>query len=205
MRQAGHFLFEQDFRRPRASEPADGASLQEAEARGFARGLGEGRRQAQAECAAQLTACAQRLAEAAACLIANADTERAALEEEAVALALAVGRKLAGEALEAQPLAPIAEAARAAFQHLRAVPHLVVRVNEDLVDEVDALIGRIARERGFDGRIVVLGEPEIAPGDARLEWADGGIVREQARIEEALAAAVSDLDPIPPSGALEQP
>ena len=204
MRQSGHFLFEQDFRRPRVSEAAEKASLQEAEARGFARGLGEGRRQAQAENAAQLGACTQRLAEAAASLIADADAQRAALEEEAVALAVAVGRKLAGQALEAQPLASISEVARAAFQHLRAVPHLVVRVNEGFVDEVESLILRIARERGYDGRIVVLGEPEIAPGDARLEWADGGVVREQARVEEALAAAASAFTPFPPSGAIDQ-
>ena len=45
------------------------------------------------------------------------------------------------------------------------------------------MLKRLARERGFEGRIVVLGEPDIALGDARLEWADGGIVRERRRFE----------------------
>ena len=31
---------------------------------------------------------------------------------------------------------------------------------------------------GFAGRLVVMGDPEIVPGDARIEWADGGIVRD---------------------------
>ena len=35
--------------------------------------------------------------------------------------------------------------------------------------------------RGFEGRLVVLAEPEIAPGDCRIEWADGGVVRDQRR------------------------
>ena len=48
----------------------------------------------------------------------------------------------------------------------------------------------IARNRGFDGRLVVMGESDIAPGDCRIEWADGGLVRERAAIEAAIAEAV---------------
>lgn len=187
MRNAPRFLFDQDFRQPRRSEAANPAALREAEERGFARGLGEGQRQAQAEIQARLAGATQRLAESAAALLAEADSRHAALEEEALAFAVALGRKLAGEALAAQPLAAILEAARGAFQHLRGVPHLVVRVNDTLVDDVDPLVQRIARERGYEGRLVVLGEPEIVPGDARIEWADGGVVREQARIDDAVA------------------
>ena len=46
------------------------------------------------------------------------------------------------------------------------------------------------RSEGFEGRIVTMGEPEIPPGDIRLEWADGGIVRSQSRIEQAVAQAL---------------
>ncbi len=72
---------------------------------------------------------------------------------------------------------------------LRGVPHLAVCVNDALVEEVDAMLKRLARERGFEGRIVVLGEPDIALGDARLEWADGGIVRDRSRFEVASGGA----------------
>ena len=101
-----------------------------------------------------------------------------------------IARKVAGEALDAQPLAGIGEAARNALQHLRGVPHLVVRVHESLVEEAETLVKRLARERGFEGRLVVLGDPDTLPGDARIEWADGGVVRERARIEAAVAEAL---------------
>jgi flagellar assembly protein FliH len=71
------------------------------------------------------------------------------------------------------------------------VPHLVVRVNQALVEAVEARVQRIARERGYEGRLVVIGEPEIAPSDGRIEWADGGVVREQARIEAAVDGALA--------------
>ena len=36
----------------------------------------------------------------------------------------------------------------------------------------------------------VLGEPDLALGDARIEWADGGVVRDRARIEAAVLDAL---------------
>ena len=48
-----------------------------------------------------------------------------------------------------------------------------------------------ARLHGFDGRLIVLGEPEIAPGDCRIEWADGGIVRGRAATDAAIIEAVN--------------
>jgi len=41
------------------------------------------------------------------------------------------------------------------------------------------------------GRLVVLAQPDIAPGDCRIEWADGGLVRERAAAEAVIAEAVS--------------
>jgi flagellar assembly protein FliH len=46
--------------------------------------------------------------------------------------------------------------------------------------------------RGFEGRLVVLAEPDIGFGDCRVEWADGGLNRDRARIEAAIAEAVTN-------------
>ena len=188
---ANRFLFEQDFRSPRGGDAKLMATLAEAEARGRAAGAAEGLRQAQAEHEARLTEALQRLADGAAQLLSAADARCALHEEEAIGFALELGRKIAGEALRADALGPIAEAARAALQHLRGVPHLVARVNEAQVDEVDRLLAGLARERGFEGRVVVLGEPDIAFGDARLEWADDGVARERSRIDLAVADSLA--------------
>jgi flagellar assembly protein FliH len=186
MTQASRFVFDNDFRR---SGAAGSRAVAEAEERGRAAGIAAGLAQAQTSLPARLAEAAERLAGAAGALLADAEARHARIEEEAVALALAFAQKIAGEALDADPLGPIADAARAALQHLRGVPHLAVRVNDALVEEVDAMLKPLARERGFEGRIVVLGEPDIALGDARLEWADGGIVRERRRFEAALGGA----------------
>jgi hypothetical protein len=38
-------------------------------------------------------------------------------------------------------------------------------------------------EKGFEGRLVILGEPEIVRGDCHIEWADGGILRDRKALE----------------------
>ena len=53
----------------------------------------------------------------------------------------------------------------------------------------------IAEERmkvsGFAGRLIVLGDPEIRMGDGRLEWADGGLVRDINAISSEINTRIS--------------
>lgn len=191
MTNAAKFLFGEDFRKPAPEPPAiSSQDVEEAEARGYMRGLQDGQLQATLAAQAHLAAAMERLAEAAGLLLTGVDAVNAETEALAVDFAVALGHKLAGDALSRDPLAAIAEAARDTFQHLRGVPHLVVRVNDTLVESVDPLIKSMARERGFEGRLVTFGEPDIALGDVRLEWADGGVARSQSRIELAVAQAL---------------
>ena len=122
-------------------------------------------------------------------------------EASAIELALALARKLAGGALARFPLAAIEEAAEQCFLEARAAPHVVVRVHERFVEAVRGRLGAIAAERGFAGKLVVLGDPEIAAGDARLEWADGGVVRDRAEISRLIGAAVERHLVAPTAGA----
>jgi flagellar assembly protein FliH len=119
------------------------------------------------------------------------DAIEARLETEAVEVAVAVARKLAPELIAREPLAEIAALARGCFAQLVNAPHVVVRVSDALHGPAREELEQTARMHGFEGRLVVLGEPEIAPGDCRIEWADGGIVRERAATEGAIAEAVN--------------
>lgn len=190
-REARKFLFQQDFGAP-AGEPSprEKAAVAEAERRAREEGFAAGRAQALAEQDALLNRTLARVADAAAALLARADEERDAFEAEALAFAEALATKLAGDALKRYPMDAIAQVARAAFEHLRGVPHLVVRVNDDLVDKTEAVVKQVARERGFEGRLVIMGEPDVAQGDARFEWADGGVARDGARIGRDVAERI---------------
>lgn len=179
------FLFDTDFRRP-AADPAAARAAEEAEALGYMRGLADGQRQGEVEAQARIAAAAERIAAAMGRIVAEGEARDAENEALAMDFAVALARKLAADAIARDPLDAIAAAGAEAFRHLRGVPHVVVRVHESLVEPVKELMARLSRERGFDGKMIILGEPDIAAGDARVEWADGGVVRDQAQIESAV-------------------
>jgi flagellar assembly protein FliH len=193
---ARKFLFGEDFRGPTAEEEAlraaaERAAQEAARQQAFATGVAEGRRQAAAETERRLAEVMERLSAESSVRFAALDTAVGRVEDEALAYFDALARRLAGSALARQPLAAVADAAREAFQHLRGVPHLVARVGTALVEDVETLLKRSGREHGFEGRIIVIGDEELGPGDVRIEWADGGVARDRASFERALEAAVA--------------
>lgn len=183
------FPFGDDFRRPVPDE-ADIASRAALEQDAHARGLAEGRALAEAETARRLAEATERIGPGLAAAFGELDRVGAAIEADAVGFFEAAARALAARALADAPLAGVADAALAAFRHLRGVPHLAVRVNEALVEGTDALLARLARENGYEGRVIVLGDAAIPLGDVRIEWADGGVLRDGAAVTAAVQACL---------------
>ncbi len=153
-------------------------------------GFAEGKAEAEAEFTAHLARATESLSFAMQGVRSDLDGIQAMASAEAVMFAQAFARHLAGRLLDGAPMAQIEEAARRVFDDLRGQPHVAARVSPALADATKERLSLIARERGFEGRLIVLGEPEIADGDIRIEWADGGIVRERAAAERQLSDAV---------------
>lgn len=184
------FLFEADFGapRPHGADPAAKAALAQAEARGY----DNGHAAASAETARRGAEALERIGGAIENLAGNLRAIEARLEAEAVDVAVAVARKLAPALVAREPFAELAALAADCFAHLVGAPHVAVRVNDALFAQAREELETIARAHGFDGRLVVLAEPDIAPGDCRIEWADGGVVRDRAKAEAAVAEAVAN-------------
>ena len=103
---------------------------------------------------------------------------------------LTLARKLCSELITREPLGEIMALVSDCFTHLVAIPHLVVRVNDQLYEATREKIERQAAQSGFEGRLVILAEPAIATGDCRIEWADGGVVLERAAVEAKITELV---------------
>jgi flagellar assembly protein FliH len=190
MTKPNKFLFERDFRET-AQRRITEEDLVAAEENGFARGLAAGTTATENAINARIADTADKIAAQASAILADADKAKVSNEQAMVHIALTFAKALAGAAIARAPIAPIAEAAQACFAHLDGVPHLAARVNDALVDETQAVLDRIALERGFAGRMIVLGDPDIMPGDARLSWADGGLTRDAKAVEDAVMQAVA--------------
>jgi flagellar assembly protein FliH len=191
------FLFDQDFtaapdgRTTAVSVAEHALKVKEADGTGFRRGYS----QAQAEAAAteqhRAAAALERIAAGLERLAGSLAAIEAKVETEAIEVAVAVARKLAPELVAREPLAELAALAADCFRHLVATPHVVVRVNGTIHAAAREELDRMVNARGLDSRLVVLVDPEIAAGDCRIEWADGGITRDNAAIAGAVGEAVT--------------
>jgi flagellar assembly protein FliH len=195
MKANAKFLFDTDFgsggTRPMMPVADHSVKLAQAEQAAYRNGYAAAEERAAAQAQQSLAATLAGAAAAFDRLRCDLSALEARLETEAVDVAIAVARKLLPELVAREPLAELSALAGDCFRHLVGAPHVVVRVSDALFDEARDALTRIARDRGFEGRLVVLAEPTIAAGDCRIEWADGGMVRDRAATEAAIADLVA--------------
>ena len=152
---------------------------------------------------------AQARAEQSAALLAATDALQASLEllderfakaeeqltAEAATLALAAADHLAGHAANLQPLAAIDEAIGRTLDQVRRGTPIHVRVHPDLAPAIeDVIAGRQSRDRR-KLHLLVVPDPAIPTGDARLVWEDGSLICSADARREALLRELRQLFP----------
>jgi flagellar assembly protein FliH len=181
------FTFDLDLRRaeersPYANEADFAAQLQQARMAGYAEGFSAGEQGATAAAARAHADGIARIADDAQALLAGLDATRHAAERDAVELAASIARKLAAHLVAREPTAELEALLVDCLASLDGVPHIVIRCHPDLAQQVrDLATARIAAS-GFSGRLIVMGDPDRVLSDGRIEWADGGLVRDMAAI-----------------------
>jgi flagellar assembly protein FliH len=190
------FLFDMDFSAPdktreRPATPAEIAQkIATAEARAYRDGFDAAKREAKAESDRRAALALEEIGIAIQAIATRFSGIEARMETEAVDVAVAVARKLCSELISGEPLSEITALVSDCFSHLVSTPHLVVRINDSLYEAARERIERLAKRSGFEGRLVILAEPEIENGDCKIEWADGGVVLERAAIEAKISELV---------------
>lgn len=162
---------------------------------GFEAGRVEGEKTELARTAQALLAAGDGLAQKAAQLLGSYDKMRKTTLGDAVALSHAVARKLATQLMIREPVAELEVLIVECMASLDKAPHLVVHCHPDIADAVRETAEKHINTAGFSGRLIIMGEPDTALGDGRIEWVDGGIVRDSTiisdQIDKAIAAYLS--------------
>jgi flagellar assembly protein FliH len=182
------FLFDTDFAAPdksreRPTQAEVAQRIASVEARAYRDGFDAGQREAKAESDRRAALALEEIKIAMQGIAARFSGIETRMETEAVDVAVAVARKLCSELIAAEPLGEITGLVSDCFSHLVSTPHLVVRINDSLYEAARERIERLAKQSGFEGRLVILAEPNIETGDCRIEWADGGVVLERVAID----------------------
>ena len=183
------FLFDVDFSAPDKARapvvtPAEIAEkIANAEAHAYRAGFDAAQREAKAESDRRAALALEEIGVAISAISTRFSAIETRMETEAVDIAVSVARKLCNELIAAEPLAEMMALVQDCFKHLVAIPHIVVRINDQLYDEARVRIEKLAKQSGFPGKLVMLAEPDMAGGDCKIEWADGGVQLERATIE----------------------
>jgi flagellar assembly protein FliH len=176
--------------KPTITEADVARAREEARTAAFAEGHSAGHAEAMAGQEAKLNQAVSKLFDQVPGLVREADRHMRETEDSAVEIAILSARKLARALVAKFPLVEIVDLVRQSFDEIRQTPHVVVHINEDLSGSMAERIDRLSREAGIEGRLIVMGDPDILPGDARIEWADGGMARDLPGLENRIDDAV---------------
>ncbi|WP_208997115.1 FliH/SctL family protein [Roseibium denhamense] len=198
------FLFNMDFSEPEEPEvvappapeiPMIAVSehkklLKNAKAEAFEEGRKKALQDLQTKQETLLTEEVGRLVEAVGGVLKTLDEHQSGAEQDAISLAFLVARRLCAHLIARQPLAETIALVSECLGPLRKAPHLVIRIAEKDVEALRAQVDPIIHEKGFEGRLVILGEPDLSRGDCHIEWADGGIKRDRKVLEGEIDASI---------------
>jgi len=153
------------------------ATREAALAEGHAAGVAEA-----AAAAGSLTAeSLQAITQALAALLSHQDATAAETQRRAMTIIRAILAKLVPALGTSNALAEVEAFATQCLHEAIDEPRVVMRVAPSLYDGLRERLDGLAVAAGYAGRIVLLADEAIAPGDAKIEWAEGGAERNLAQ------------------------
>ena len=165
------------------------AMLAVARADGFDAGLS----QAHAERQAAILAAVDALGAQVEVIGAGIDEIASAATRDAAQLALAAAEHIAARALDEVPGAAIDQAIGRVLKQVVRGTELLVRVHPDLLPMIEELIGTRQKNDRRHLNLHVVADSELSPGDARIEWDQGGLMLDAASRREAVRAELDQL------------
>jgi len=185
---------------PVYTEEQGAQMVADAEKRGHEQGFAEGHKQGFDEAHQQIMASLEKavgdveseIAEKLAQIDEQQKRANAKINEDAIHVAVGIIRKLAPAWSKQYQMTEIEDIVRQCLANLFEAPKVMIKVNPELETEVGAAAQRIADSRGFSGKVVVVGEPDVALGDCQVSWGDGTAVRDSARIWSEINAIIDN-------------
>jgi flagellar assembly protein FliH len=185
------YLFDVEFGRTGRFGDLSGnalAAVAEAEKVSFRQGFEAAKQEAEQKTADVLN----RIATEMHLIVGRLAVTETRLEREAIDVAHAIATQLAPALIARQPLAEIEALVLDVLSHVRAAPHVAVRVSPEMAERAGERLKKIAEERGFANRLVILPEASLMADDCLVEWADGGVSRDTAAIAQRIGQAIEN-------------
>ena len=99
------------------------------------------------------------------------------IQRDAVRLSAAIMRKIAPELTRGTELPQIGHVINQAFQFLTEQPKVMIRVAAELEAPLRDKVHLMASRVGYEGEVILVGDPELVATDCRISWAAGAVER----------------------------
>jgi flagellar assembly protein FliH len=175
---------------PTFSEEELAAAVAEARKTALAEGAAKGKSDATAQTERQTATALTAIGTQFAKIDAEVQAAVAAMRETTVELSLAMTRRLFPEFARQHGLEEVKELLGRCLDQLRTEPRFTIKVAAGQAETLTGEIDSLARSRGFEGRITVVAEDGLKPGDCRIEWSQGGMIRSADEIWKAIEATM---------------
>jgi flagellar assembly protein FliH len=175
---------------PTFSEEELEAAVAEARKTALAEGQTKGKADAAAQTERQTATALTAIAGHFAKIEGEVTAAMAEMRESTVEVSLALVRRLFPEFARQHGLEEVKELLGRCLDTLRTEPRFTVKVASDQAETLKGEVEALAQSRGFEGRIVVAAEEGLKPGDCRIEWSQGGMIRSADEIWKAIEAAM---------------
>src|SRR4029078_4874928 len=173
-------LFDEDFaagEKPTITMVEHERRRADAESLAYRQGFTAGQEQAHQEATKRMADALSVIADGLGRLDSALNAIETRIETEAVEVSVAVAAKLSPGLIAREPFAEISALATECFHHLVSTPLATVRIAAEIHETAKEQIEEIARTLGFDGRLAIISDENLAPGDCRVESAERGIIR----------------------------
>ncbi|MGF1630233.1 MAG: hypothetical protein ACFCUT_12245 [Kiloniellaceae bacterium] len=165
--------------------------LEAARRAAFAEGQAAGFADAEASHAKRLALAVESLPPLFAQLAQEAAAETDERRRDTLDAALTVVRKLFPQLARRNGLEEAHAVIEQCLERLRDEPRVVIRCADEDLDALRVQIEQSAAKGGYEGKLVFLADERLAPGDLRVEWADGGAERDQASLWKEIDAVIA--------------
>ena len=173
---------------PTFSEEELNATREEARAAGREEGIRESNEATERQIATALTVIGDRLNG----IFDSQDKSSAAIAENAANIAITIARKIFPDLNRRYSLGEIGRLVAISLARVMDEPRLTIHVNDTLRNDLTAHVEELRQTKGFEGKIVLLGEPNIPLGDCRMAWSEGGAERNTAAMWQQIDEIVEN-------------
>ncbi len=175
---------------PTFSEEELAAAVEKARKAALAEGIAQGRAETVADAEKRVAAGLNAIGNYLGAIDGNVRAVVEGLKETSVELSMAMVRQLFPALMRRGGAAEIEALLVHCVETLRSEPWFTIRVPAEQVEELDERIQAVGKSRGYDGRLTVMGDADLKPGDCKIEWAQGGMIRDRDQIWSAIETAI---------------